>query len=195
MKLVLASGNQGKLAELDRLLAPLGHQLVSQRELGIDSPEESGSTYVENAIIKARHAAAHARLPAIADDSGISVDALGGAPGVHSARFAGADATDADNNRKLLAELEHHPGSRAAGYHCVLVLMRTADDPVPLITQGSWRGAILRRPRGDGGFGYDPLFYDARYSMTGAEMSPELKNSLSHRGQAVRALLAALAGR
>lgn len=187
--MVLASGNAGKLRELQAMLAPLGYMLVGQAELGIAAPEEPASTFIENALIKARHASAVCGLPAIADDSGIAVDALGGAPGVNSARFAGSGASDEDNNARLLAELAAAEGSRRASYHCVLVLLRDPSDPVPIVTSGRWSGAILRAPRGRRGFGYDPLFYDARYGLTAAEMAPELKNALSHRGQAVAALI------
>ncbi len=188
-ELVLASGNPAKLRELRDLLAPLGLRLIGQTDLGIDSVEETATTFVENALLKARHAAAASGLPAIADDSGIAVRALGGAPGVNSARYAGDMTSDADNNARLLAELAAADGGRKASYHCVLVLLRHPRDPVPIVTWGRWDGAILQRPRGVGGFGYDPLFYDARFGMTAAEMPAELKNALSHRGHAVRALI------
>lgn len=188
-RLVLASSNPGKLRELRRLLQPLGYRLLGQAELGIESPAEPASTFIENALIKARHAAAASGLAAIADDSGIAARALGGAPGVNSARFAGSGASDEDNNDKLLAELAVRGGSRRASYHCVLVLLRNPGDPVPIVTFGRWDGAILHRRRGRRGFGYDPLFYDSRHGMTAAEMPAELKNALSHRGQAVAALI------
>jgi XTP/dITP diphosphohydrolase len=191
VRVVLASANAGKLRELSALLAPLGVTLVSQGELGIDSVPEPGITFVENALIKARHASAAAGLPAIADDSGISVDALDGRPGVHSARFAGEEATDAENNSKLLGELEDVP-DKAAHYDCVLVFLRSPDDPAPLIATGRWDGVIVDEPRGENGFGYDPFFLLPDRQLTAAELPPEEKNRISHRGQAVRSLVDAL---
>ena len=189
MEIVLASGNRGKLVELRELLEPLGHTLIPQTDLDVPSPEETGTTFVENAIIKARNAAEITGLPAIADDSGIAAAALGGAPGVYSARFAGPDATDADNNERIVREVNAAGTTRRVTYHCVLVCMRSALDPAPLISSGEWTGALLRRARGTGGFGYDPWFYDSRFGMSSAEMSAELKNQLSHRGLASRALI------
>ena len=187
---VIASGNAGKLGELRTLLDGSGLTLVAQGELGIVGAEETGATFVENAIIKARHAARAAALPAIADDSGLVVDALDGAPGIRSARFAGAGADDAANVRKLLevmADLDD--GQRAARFHCTMVAMRHADDPAPLIASAQWHGSIARSPRGAGGFGYDPVFVDAERGRTAAELDPEAKNRVSHRGQALRALV------
>jgi XTP/dITP diphosphohydrolase len=192
-RLVLASGNAGKLRELSAILAPLGHELVPQSALGFDSPPETGTTFVENALLKARHASRLARLPALADDSGIEVDALGGRPGVYSARYAGEGATDSQNLHKLLAELQGVSAERrTARYQCVIALVRTADDPAPLIAEGAWEGRILTAPRGAGGFGYDPIFLPAGLQSTAAELSAQDKNSLSHRGRALQALVAKL---
>lgn len=192
-RFVLASGNAGKLAEMRALLAPLGVTLVAQTELGVRGPAETGLTFVENALLKARHAALATGLPAIADDSGLVVDALGGAPGVRSARFAGPDATDADNVAKLLAALEGRPdGERAASFHCVLVALAAHDDPAPLIATGIWRGRIAAAPAGRFGFGYDPVFLAPRLGATAAELPPAVKNRLSHRARAARRLRAAL---
>ncbi|HVY81419.1 MAG TPA: RdgB/HAM1 family non-canonical purine NTP pyrophosphatase [Steroidobacteraceae bacterium] len=193
MKIVLASGNAGKLRELAAILAPLGHQLVAQSALGIEAPPETGATFFENALLKARHAAARSGLPALADDSGIEVDALGGRPGVHSARYAGEHASDLANLEKMLAELRDAPAAqRTARYQCVIVLVRSADDPAPLRAAGTWEGRILTAPRGTGGFGYDPIFQPEGMTVTAAELSPEEKNARSHRGQALRALAAEL---
>jgi XTP/dITP diphosphohydrolase len=190
---VLASANPGKLRELAALLAPSGLELLSQTALGIDPVEETGATFLENALLKARHAAAAAQLPALADDSGIEVDALGGRPGVLSARYAGEGASDAANLARLLKELAGVPaGRRTARYRCVVVWVRSADDPAPLTGIGSWEGCIALTPRGSGGFGYDPAFIPAGERRTAAELSPEDKNRVSHRGQALRALVAAL---
>jgi len=190
---VLASANPGKLRELAALLAPHGFALLSQAALGIDSAAETGSTFLENALIKARHAAAAAALPAIADDSGIEVDALGGRPGVWSARFAGEGASDAANLARLLEELEGVPEARrGARYQCVVVWVRTADDLAPLVGLGTWGGRIALSSRGSGGFGYDPAFIPAGERRTAAELSAEEKNRVSHRAQALRALVAAL---
>ena len=188
MKLVLASGNPGKLREISALLAPLGHKLVAQATLGIASPAETGATFTENALLKARHAARHARLPALADDSGIEVDALGGRPGVHSARYAGPQATDRENLEKMLIELQGKE-QRVARYQCVIVLVRTADDPKPLVATGSWSGRILQAPRGSRGFGYDPVFLPDGSKLSAAELEPLEKNRHSHRAQALRALV------
>lgn len=190
---VLASANPGKLRELAALLAPSGFELLSQTALGIDSVAETGSTFLENALIKARHAAAAAQLPALADDSGIEVDALGGRPGVLSARFAHPGASDAANLAHLLGELAGVPEARrTARYQCVVVWVRSADDPAPLTGSGTWEGRIALAPRGSGGFGYDPAFIPEGERRTAAELSSEDKNRVSHRAQALRALVAAL---
>ena len=196
VRLVFASANAGKLRELAALLAPRGFELVTQASLGVPSPEETGATFAENALLKARHAAVRMGCAAIADDSGIEVDALGGRPGVRSARYAGEDATDERNNVQLLAELQGVPHARrTARYRCVIVLVNGPDDAQPLIAEGAWEGTILQSPRGTGGFGYDPLFLPAGSALTAAELAPEVKNSVSHRGQALRALLAQLDAR
>ena len=187
-RLVLASNNAGKLREFKRLLEPLGIAVIPQAELGISEAEEPHLTFVENALAKARHASRRARLPALADDSGICVDALGGAPGVLSARYAGEPKSDARNNAKLIADLAGI-GNRAAHYIAVLVLVRHADDPEPMIAEGTWDGVVIDAPRGTGGFGYDPHFLDPRFGKTGAEMALEDKNAVSHRGQAIRMLI------
>ncbi len=193
VRLVLASGNAGKLRELSALLAPRGFELVTQSSLGVPSPEETGETFVDNALLKARHAAARTGCAAIADDSGIEIDALGGRPGVRSARYAGEDATDGQNNALLLHELAGVPAPRRTGrYRCVIALVRSADDPHPLIAEGAWEGRILESPRGLGGFGYDPLFLPSGSALTAAELDPAAKNAVSHRGIALRALLATL---
>ena len=190
-RLVLASGNAGKLREFRRLLAPLGIEVIAQAELGIAEADEPHVTFVENAIAKARHASAHAMLPALADDSGICVRALGGAPGVLSARYAGEPKSDARNNAKLIAALAD-VDDRRAHYVCVLALLRRADDPEPIIAEGAWHGTIVDTPRGTGGFGYDAHFLDNETGLTGAELPLERKNELSHRGKAMRALIARL---
>ena len=193
-RLVLASGNPGKLRELKRILDGLGYDLHPQSEFGVSEAEETGTTFVENAIIKARHAAAHTGLPALADDSGIEVDALDGAPGVYSARFAGAGADDAANNALLVEKLRDLPADRrTARYRAVIVLMRHAADPSPLICEGSWEGLIQLEPAGTGGFGYDPYFYLPALGCTSAELSADEKNRLSHRGQALTELKRRLA--
>jgi XTP/dITP diphosphohydrolase len=193
MRIVLASGNPGKLRELSALLAPLGLDLVPQSALGVESPPETGTTFIENALLKARHAARVTNLPALADDSGIEVDALGGRPGVYSARFAGEGASDHDNLQKLLAELHDVPAEfRQARYHCVIVFVRSYHDSVPVIAQGAWEGQIISAPRGTGGFGYDPIFVPAGLHITAAEMRPEDKNAVSHRAQALRGIVDAL---
>jgi len=190
---VLASANPGKLRELAELLAPLAVRLIPQAELGIRPAAETGSTFLENALLKARHAAHHARLPALADDSGIEVDALGGRPGVWSARVAGEGSSDEQNLRRLLAELHDVPdGFRQARYQCVIVWVRAPSDPAPVIAQGAWEGSIAHTPRGRGGFGYDPVFLPAGEHRTAAELSSIEKNALSHRGKALRALVAML---
>jgi XTP/dITP diphosphohydrolase len=190
-KLVLASNNAKKMKELDALLAPLGFEVIAQGELGIPEAEEPHCTFVENALAKARHAARLSGLPALADDSGLCVAALGGQPGVHSARYAGEPKSDARNNERLLAELGERC-DRAAHFVSVLVLVRHADDPQPLIAEGEWHGEILPAARGDSGFGYDPLFYLAEFDRTAAELDAATKNRLSHRGQAMQRLIARL---
>ena len=190
-RIVLASSNAGKLREFRRLLEPLGIDVIAQAELGIEPADEPHVTFVENAIAKARHASAQSRLPALADDSGICVDALDGAPGVRSARFAGEPASDARNNRALVDALQGI-ADRGAHYCCVLVLMRRADDPEPIIAEGVWRGRIIDTPRGSGGFGYDPHFQDDETGLTGAELPLAQKNELSHRGKAMRHLISRL---
>jgi len=193
MKLVLASGNAGKIREIAHLMTPLGIEVVPQSALGIEEAEEPHDTFVENAIAKARHAARLSGLPALADDSGICVDALGGAPGVQSARYAGEPSDDVRNNEKLLAALASAT-DRRAHYCCVLVLMRHGADPQPLIAEGEWHGEILGAPRGAGGFGYDPLFLLPELGLTGAELPLERKNTLSHRGKALARMLERLRG-
>jgi XTP/dITP diphosphohydrolase len=190
-RLVLASNNPGKLREFRRLLAPLGIEVIAQAELAIPEAEEPHVTFVENALAKARHASAHSKLPALADDSGLCVHALDGAPGVQSARYAGEPKSDARNNEKLIAALESI-ADRRAHYACVLVLVRHAADPEPLIADADWHGVIVDVPRGTGGFGYDPHFLDVASGMTGAELPLERKNEVSHRGKAMRMLLARL---
>ena len=188
-QLVLASGNPGKLRELAVILDDLGYQLLPQSEFGVAEVAETGTTFVENAIIKARHAAQQTGLPSLADDSGIEVDALAGAPGVYSARFAGVGADDAANNRLLVEKLRAVPAAeRSARYRAVIVLMRHAGDPAPLICEGSWEGVIQLTPAGDGGFGYDPYFYLPELGCTSAELSATEKNRLSHRGKALAEL-------
>lgn len=191
--LVLASNNPGKLREINQMLAGLALRAVPQSEFDISEAKETGLTFVENAILKARWAARHARLPALADDSGIEVDALGGAPGIYSARFAGADADDERNREKLLADLADLPDEkRGARFRCLVVYLRHAADPTPIICQGTWEGRILRASRGQHGFGYDPLFFVPTHNCSAAELPPEVKNSLSHRGQALHRLVAVL---
>lgn len=191
MKIVLASANAGKLAELSRLLAPLGFTLSAQSDLGISAAEETGRTFIENALAKARHASEHSGLPAIADDSGLCVDALGGAPGIHSARYAGAGADDDANNRKLIGEIDGLTDLRAS-YYCALVYLQHGNDPMPILATGRWHGRIVRDPRGSHGFGYDPHFYVPTLDATAAELDADRKNRISHRGQAVRSLIAQL---
>ncbi|XOZ32209.1 RdgB/HAM1 family non-canonical purine NTP pyrophosphatase [Halomonadaceae bacterium KBTZ08] len=186
---VLASNNGGKIAEFNRLLAPWGIEVSAQKDLGVTSPEETATTFVENALIKARHAARISGLPALADDSGLAVDALGGAPGVYSARYAGEPADDEANNRKLLEALTDTPDTeRGACFHCVLVLMRSPEDPIPMICHGQWPGRIAQAPAGGGGFGYDPLFLVPEEGCTAAELPVERKAHLSHRGRAMAEL-------
>ena len=192
-RLVLASGNEGKLREFRRLLAPLGISVVVQAELGIEEADEPHATFVENALAKARHASRLARLPALADDSGVCVAALAGAPGVQSARYAGEPKSDRRNNEKLVRELAGI-ADRSAHYYCVLALMRHFEDPEPILAEGRWDGTIIDTPRGSGGFGYDPHFLDHESGLTGAELPPAVKNERSHRGKAMRALIARLEG-
>ena len=196
MRVVLASGNSGKLREFSELLAPLGIEFVPQSQLGIEPPEETGATFAANAILKARHASAISGLPAMADDSGLEVDALDGAPGVHSARYAGGHGDDAANIVKLLAHLRalqivFGPETTRARFRCVIALVRAADDPAPQLAHGAWEGYIAAAPRGTDGFGYDPVFVDLASGSTAAELLAGIKNARSHRGQALRALLAA----
>ncbi|MDR0219042.1 MAG: XTP/dITP diphosphatase [Enterobacteriaceae bacterium] len=192
-KVVLATGNAGKVRELADLLADFGLDIVAQTELGVDSADETGLTFIENAIIKARHAAAITGLPAIADDSGVSVDALGGDPGIYSARYAGAEASDQANLEKLLEAMRDVPDEqRQAQFNCVLVYLRHAEDPTPLVFHGRWPGFIAHKPAGQGGFGYDPIFYIPKFGCTAAELSHEQKSAVSHRGQALKMLLEAM---
>lgn len=185
--IVLASNNRGKIAEFNQMVAEFGLKIVPQTEFNLPSVAETGLTFVENALIKARYAAQHTGLPALADDSGLEVDALQGAPGIYSARFAGEHATDTENNQLLLAKLADIPETqRTARYHCVIVLLRHATDPTPLICQGSWAGRITVMPKGTQGFGYDPCFYIPSHHCTVAELSAEIKNQLSHRAIAFR---------
>ncbi|HMH87590.1 MAG TPA: RdgB/HAM1 family non-canonical purine NTP pyrophosphatase [Steroidobacteraceae bacterium] len=194
-RLVVATANEGKLREFRSLLAGLPYELSSLAELGLPSPAETGSSFLENAALKARHAAASSGFAAVADDSGIEVDALGGAPGIHSARYAGADADDGANNAKLMSALRGVPGERRrARYRCALVLIDAAD-AAPLTAEAAWEGFILDAPRGSGGFGYDPYFWLPELDKTAAELTPEEKNRLSHRGKAMRALREALLAR
>jgi XTP/dITP diphosphohydrolase len=189
-QLVLASSNDKKAAELQALLAPLGLEVIPQAQLGVTEAAEPHFTFIENALAKARHAAATTRLPAIADDSGLCVAALGGAPGVRSSRFAGEPKSDERNNRLLIEKISPLPeNQRCAWYFCCIVLVRHAEDPCPLIADGEWHGTLLTTPRGGGGFGYDPLFWLPELEQSAAEIDPVLKNALSHRGAAMRHLL------
>ncbi|AHF05205.1 RdgB/HAM1 family non-canonical purine NTP pyrophosphatase [Marichromatium gracile] len=193
-RIVLASNNAGKVREINQLLAASGLQVEPQRDHAIPEIEETGLTFVENAILKARNAARHSGLPAIADDSGIEVDALQGAPGIRSARYAGAGASDAENLAQLLQALAGvAPEARSARFQCVLVYLRHAEDPTPVICQGTWEGRVLETPRGTNGFGYDPVFFVPETGCSAAELDAETKNRLSHRGQALRLLQARLA--
>ena len=196
MKVVVASSNPGKLAELGALLEPTGLQVLSQEELGVEPPEENGLTFVENAIIKARAASATTGLPAIADDSGIVVDSLEGAPGVRSARYAGDGASDAENIAKLLEALEGVPiPKRHATFVCAIVYLRHPYEPCPIVCEGRWEGRILDAPRGKGGFGYDPVFFVEPHGRSAAELSRAQKNAISHRGRALAKLIERLARR
>jgi XTP/dITP diphosphohydrolase len=192
-RLVLASGNKGKLREINQLLTGLHIEAIPQTEFNVPDVEETGLTFVENAIIKARNAAEHSGLPALADDSGIEVDALNGEPGIYSARYAGKGASDEANLNKLLQALERVPDAeRTARFQCVMVYMAHAKDPTPLICQGTWEGRILHKPRGENGFGYDPVFFVPTHGCSAAELESAVKNQLSHRGQALRKFLALL---
>lgn len=192
-KIVLASGNPGKLKEFNSLLHTSGFEVLAQSELNIPEIEETGLSFVENAILKARNAAKHSQLPAIADDSGLEVDALLGRPGIYSARFSGLNATDKDNNKYLLELLRNIPNNqRQARFQCLLVFMRHAEDPTPLVCQGSWEGQILTSEQGSNGFGYDPLFFIPSENCSSAQLKPEVKNKISHRGQAMKELLRTL---
>jgi XTP/dITP diphosphohydrolase len=185
-KIVLASSNQGKLREIQQVLAHLDMQLLPQSEFDVEDADETGLTFVENAIIKARHAAAISGLPALADDSGLEVDALQGRPGIYSSRFAGDKATDGDNIQKLLSDMEGiESPQRSARFRCVLVYLRHAEDPSPIIAEGSWEGFILEEQRGHNGFGYDPVFYIPEHQRTAAELEAEIKNQHSHRARAL----------
>lgn len=194
-KLVIATGNQGKLHELQSLLQDLSVELITQKSLGISDADETGLTFVENALIKARHAAAISGLPALADDSGLCVDVMNGGPGIYSARYAGAGAKDSSNNEKLLHDLLPFRGEQGikAQFVCVLVFLRHANDPLPIICQGIWQGEILAAKRGAQGFGYDPLFWLPERGCSSAELEPSVKNQISHRGQAMAQLKHALA--
>ena len=187
-KLVIASGNAGKLREIARILAPLDIEAVPQSEFNVPDCPEPHVTFVENCLAKARHASAHSGLPALADDSGICVEALGGAPGVQSARYAGEPRSDASNNDKLIAALANET-NRRAHYTCVMVYVRHPDDPEPVIAEGRWHGEIIDIPRGENGFGYDPYFLVPEFDKTGAELDEDTKNAISHRGQALRDLV------
>jgi XTP/dITP diphosphohydrolase len=192
-EVVLATANAGKLKEFQLVLRPLGFEPVTQASLEVKSIEETGLSFIENAILKARHAAKITDRPALADDSGLAVDALDGAPGIYSARYAGSAADDQANLKKLLQDLRDiRADSRTARFHCVLAFMRHARDPVPIICHASWEGRITREPRGANGFGYDPIFYVPTHDCTAAELPTEIKNALSHRGQAIAALVASL---
>lgn len=193
MKIVLASGNQGKLKELKQILQPFGYEVHAQNEFNVPEAEETGLTFVENAIIKARNACQHTGFAAISDDSGIEVDALKGAPGIYSARFAGPNATDAENNTHLVEQLKAlGAGPFTARYQCVIVFMQHAQDPTPIICQGTWEGEIQFNPMGENGFGYDPHFYIPEKQCTAAQLSEDIKHSLSHRGKALTQLISVL---
>jgi len=189
--IVLASGNRGKIKEFSQILASFDIEVISQKQFNVPEAEETGLSFVENAILKARQAAKYTGLPAMADDSGIEVDALNGAPGIYSARFAGENASDEDNLLLLLDKIKNVPESkRTARFQCVIAYLRHENDPMPLICQGTWEGRILQESRGDNGFGYDPIFYVPTHECSAAELPSEVKNQLSHRGQALRALQA-----
>jgi XTP/dITP diphosphohydrolase len=190
-KIVIASGNPGKLREIGRILEPLDFQVVAQSDFGVPECPEPHVTFIENCLAKARHASLHTGLPALADDSGICVDALNGAPGVYSARYAGEPKSDQRNNEKLIQALSGE-ANRKAHYYCVIVLVRHPDDPQPLIAEGSWHGEIIDTPRGENGFGYDPYFFLPEFGKTGAELEPDHKNAISHRGKALELLVGKL---
>lgn len=193
-KVVLASGNRGKIAEIQSILQPLGWKIVPQSDFQVEEAEETGFSFVENAIIKARNAAAHCNLPAIADDSGLEVDVLKGEPGIYSARFAGVGASDQQNLEKLLRQLEGvEADQRTARFRCAMVYMRHANDPSPVIAEGSWEGVVSMTPSGEDGFGYDPIFWIPERNCSAAALSKTDKNQISHRGKALKALLARLA--
>lgn len=192
-KIVLASGNKGKVREINQMLAGCGFEVIPQTELGVEEVEETGLTFVENAILKARAAAEQTGLPAIADDSGLEVDFLKGAPGIYSARYARVGASDEENLQKLLGALDGvAEPERGARFQCVMVFMRHGSDPTPIICQGTWEGSIITTPQGDNGFGYDPIFWVAEHQCTSAELAAEQKNSMSHRGKALAQLKVAL---
>ncbi|MCL9780894.1 XTP/dITP diphosphatase [Vibrio sp. S4M6] len=192
-KIVLATGNQGKVREMSDLLAEFGFEVLPQSQFNVSEVAETGTTFIENAIIKARHAAKETGLPAIADDSGLEVDALDGAPGVYSARYAGESASDSDNLNKLLDALQNVPEEqRSARFHCVLVFMRHHNDPTPIVCHGHWEGRILTEAHGENGFGYDPIFYVPEQDCASAQLAPEQKKQLSHRGKALQKLFQAL---
>jgi XTP/dITP diphosphohydrolase len=196
VRVVLASSNSGKLRELGSLLAPFGFDLVAQSALGVETPAETGQTFAENALLKARYAAATTHLPALADDSGIEVDALGGRPGIYSARYAGEGASDQANLRKMLDQMRDVPAPRrTARYRCVIAFVETAADSAPVLASGTWEGTLISAPRGLGGFGYDPIFVPRGFDRTAAELDAGEKNSLSHRGQALRVLVRQLQSR
>jgi XTP/dITP diphosphohydrolase len=193
-QIVLASGNPGKIREIQAILKT--HTLIAQSQFNVPEAEETGTTFVENAIIKARNAAEYCKMPAIADDSGISVDALGGAPGVISARYAGIDASDLENLEKLLNDLQNVPKQqKTARFICVMVLLQHADDPIPIIAQGTWEGIILSEPIGENGFGYDPIFWVPERNCASAQLSPEVKNNISHRAIALQHLTSLMKNR
>ncbi len=190
-KIVLASNNPGKVREINELLVDTGFDVHTQSEFDVVEVEETGLSFVENALLKARNASSHTNLPAIADDSGIEVPALNGQPGIYSARYAGVDASDEDNLNKLIEDIKSlREEDRAARFVCVMVYLRHAEDPTPIIVQGIWNGEVITKPRGENGFGYDPMFYVPTHDCVSAELSPEVKNKLSHRGQALRQLIA-----
>ena len=192
-RIVLASNNAGKVREFNQLLTGTDFEVLPQSEFGVIEAEETGLSFVENAILKARNAAEHTGLPAIADDSGLEVDALDSAPGIYSARYAGIGASDLQNLEKLLADIKDVPDAqRTARFQCLMVYMRHAKDPTPQIFQGTWEGRILHTPQGDNGFGYDPIFFVPTHNCSSAELEPDVKNSLSHRGQALKQLIEAL---
>ncbi|MFQ5469144.1 MAG: RdgB/HAM1 family non-canonical purine NTP pyrophosphatase [Gammaproteobacteria bacterium] len=189
-EIVLASSNKGKLAEIQKILSAFDISITPQSDLNVSDADETGLTFIENAIIKARHASAITGKPAIADDSGLEVDLLNGAPGIYSSRYAGEDATDQENVEKLLDALDGvSEDQRSARFYCIIIFIRHQDDPTPLICEGSWAGTVMTQPRGTYGFGYDPVFYVPTHQCSSAELPPDVKNTISHRGQALRALI------